>query len=443
MNYSYRYRLNPSDALADQLAWTVDTCRQVYNHFLHRLNRTDDTSAYAEQKRLPDLKKWWTDLKDVHSKVLQKVVQRLYDNLSTLRGRKENGYHVGTLNWKAPGEYRSFTYSQSGFKLKNKSGRARLWLSKLGEIPLTFHRDLPDDAGIKTVTVKQEPTGKWYATFGVETPDDPPEKPTNPEQCVGIDVGILKYAHDTDGTAVGTPDLSDERERLESAQRDRSRKEYDSVNWEKQRRVVAERHADLKRKRRDFLHKLSDYYATEYDLVAVEDLDAKGLVELPGNSRNRAGAAWGTFLRMLEYKCEREGTHFVAVNPRGTTKECASCGVSTEKPLWVREHSCPACGFEADRDANAVVRLRLTGSKIATRFCDGVEYPFSRSCRSRSGTLRINVPRNRRVLVCERIAPRFVNACGDCAPYGHPFGVCKARRGNRKPLPQGAAEGGE
>ncbi len=81
--------------------------------------------------------------------------------------------------------------------------------------------------------------------------------------------------------------------------------EHGSVNWEKQRRVVAERHADLKQKRRDFLHKLSNYYAREYDLVAVEDLDAKGLVELPGNSRNRAGAAWGTFLRMLEYKCKR------------------------------------------------------------------------------------------------------------------------------------------
>jgi transposase len=50
-------------------------------------------------------------------------------------------------------------------------------------------------------------------------------------------------------------------------------------------------------------------------------------------------------------------------DPAGTTKECASCGVETDKPLWVREHSCPACGFEADRDANAVVRLRLTGSK--------------------------------------------------------------------------------
>ena len=299
------------------------------------------------------MKDWWTDLRDVHSKALQKVVQRLYDNLSTLKGRKKNGYNVGELKWKAPGEYQSFTYSQSGFKLKNTSGRTRLWLSKIGDIPITFHRDLADDATIKTVTIKREPTGKWYAILGVETPDDPPEKPDEVTDAVGIDVGILKYVHDSDGTAVESPELSDERERLERAQRNLSRKKHGSNNWEEQHKTVARRHADLKRKRRDFLHKLSGYYASEYDLVAVEDLDVKGLVELSGNSRNRAGASWGTFLRMLEYKCEREGTHFVAVDPRGTTKECASCGVETDKPLWVREHSCPSCGFEADRDANA------------------------------------------------------------------------------------------
>ena len=112
-------------------------------------------------------------------------------------------------------------------------------------------------------------------------------------------------------------------------------------------------YADLQHKRRDFLHKLSAYYAREYDLVAVEDLNVKRMMKSPSNSHNTASAAWRTFLSLLEYKCEREGTHFVAVNPRGTTKECASCGVETDKPLWVREHSCPACGFEADRDANA------------------------------------------------------------------------------------------
>ncbi len=151
--------------------------------------------------------------------------------------------------------------------------------------------------------------------------------------------------------------------RLEREQRKLSRKEHGSNNYEKQRRRVAECHADLKNKRRDFLHKLSNYYAREYDLVAVEDLDAKGLVELDGNSRNRAGAAWGTFLQILEYKCEREGTHFVAIDPAGTTKECAACGVSTDKPLWVRKHSCPSCGFTADRDWNAAWNILSRGIK--------------------------------------------------------------------------------
>jgi len=152
VNYNYRYRLRPSDALAEQLAWTVDTCRQVYNHFLHRLNRIDDTSAYSEQKLLPSIKKWWDDLKSVHSKVLQKVVQRLYDNLSTLKGLKENGHCVGELKWKGKGYYHSFEYSQSGFKLNQTSGRDsdELYLSKIGRIPVVAHRNQPDGAEVKT-----------------------------------------------------------------------------------------------------------------------------------------------------------------------------------------------------------------------------------------------------------------------------------------------------
>jgi putative transposase len=77
----------------------------------------------------------------------------------------------------------------------------------------------------------------------------------------------------------------------------------------------------------------------------------------------RAGAAWGTVLQVLEYNCEREGTHFVAVNPSGTSEEYATCGVSTVKPLWVREHSCPTCGCEADRDANAAWKILSRGMK--------------------------------------------------------------------------------
>ena len=275
MQYNYRYRLDPPEAVAETLLYHVDTCRQLYNHVLYKLNESDEIPArYKIQGTLPDLKSWWDDLGNVHSKVLQMVVKRVYDNLSTLRAQKENGRAVGMLKWKPPREYRSLTYNQSGFKLKNTSGRPVLWLSKIGEIPIDLHRDIPENATIKQVTVKQEPTGEWFATFGINIDEDTPKKPENPERCVGIDVGILKYVHDTNDSAVESPDLSAERERLERAQRNLSRKEHGSANWEQQRQVVAQRHADLKRKRRDFLQKLSNYYATEYDLLAVEDLNA-------------------------------------------------------------------------------------------------------------------------------------------------------------------------
>ncbi|WP_207590572.1 RNA-guided endonuclease TnpB family protein [Halomontanus rarus] len=366
MYYAYKYRLEPSDAQREELDRHRDICRQLYNHTRYRLNEYRENhgelpSMTTLRSELPDLKQWWDGLSDVYSKVLQTVVERLFNNLRSLSALKQNGYGVGQLKWKPPREFRSFTYNQSGFKLDKKGGQTVLSLSKLADIPIRLHREIPDDAALKQVTLKKEPTGEWFATFGVEVDRESPQKPDRPKSAVGIDVGILKYAHDTDGHAIESPDLSAERDRLEREQRKLSRKEHGSNNYEKQRRRVAECHADLKNKRRDFLHKLSNHYAREYDLVAVEDLDAKGLMELPSNSRNRAGAAWGTFLRMLEYKCEREGTHFVAVDPAGTTKECAACGVSTDTPLWVREHSCPSCGFTADRDWNAAWNLLSRG----------------------------------------------------------------------------------
>jgi len=366
MHYAYRFRLDPTPEQRERLDYYRDTCRQLYNHALNEFEQIPESAGTLNQRvrqvrdQLTDLKEWWDELNDLYSTVAQAAVMRIEDSVKALSELKDRGYNVGSLNWKAPQEFRSFTYVQSGFEFDSKNGQPVLSLSKLADIPIVKHREIPDGVTIKEVTIKKEPTGEWFASFAVDGKQTP-EKPTDPERCVGIDVGILKYAHDTDGTAVGSLDLSDERERLERAQRDLSRKEHGSNNWENQRKVVAQRHADLKRKRRDFLHKLSNYYATEYNLVAVEDLDAKGLVELPGNSRNRASAAWGTFKRMLEYKCDREGTHFVAVDPKDTTKECASCGVKPEKPLWVREHSCPACGFEANRDANAAINILSRG----------------------------------------------------------------------------------
>jgi putative transposase len=96
-------------------------------------------------------------------------------------------------------------------------------------------------------------------------------------------------------------------------------------------------------------------------VVAVEDLDVKPMLETSQNAKNKQDAAWSRFLNLLEYKADLHGTHVAKVKPEGTTKECAVCGVETAKPIWVREHSCPACGHTDDRDLNAAKNILYRG----------------------------------------------------------------------------------
>ena len=119
MYYAYKYRLKPSDAHRAELDRHRNICRQLYNHTRYRLNEYQDEhgelpSMTTLRSELPDLKTWWDGLSDVYSKVLQTVVERLFDNLKGLSALKKNGYGVGQLKWKPPREFRSFAYSQSG-----------------------------------------------------------------------------------------------------------------------------------------------------------------------------------------------------------------------------------------------------------------------------------------------------------------------------------------
>jgi hypothetical protein len=133
---------------------------------------------------LPALADWWLDLTPIYSIVLQKAVERIRDNVENLGLAKltSKGYDVGSLNWKNPREYQSFTYRQSGFELDNKSGpngRGLLVLKQLRgdtrKIPIRLHRDLPDHDSITEVTLNNNSTGVWDVSVCSEA--DKPEKP--------------------------------------------------------------------------------------------------------------------------------------------------------------------------------------------------------------------------------------------------------------------------
>ena len=287
---------------------------------------------------LPELKTWWTDLNDVYSKVLQTDIERITRNSTNLGKLKKNGYNVGSLNWKKPREFRSFTYNQSGFKLDQKSGlngRGLLYLSKIGWIPIRLRRDILEDAEIKEVTVKKEPTGAWYASFciDVEQPEKPPVETLDVNDCVGIDLGVRNYIHDSNGLVVDRLDLSNDRERLTREQRALSRKEYESNTWDKQRRTVANVHARMNEKKWDFKNKLAHYYTTHYKGVFLEDVNVKGMLEDPQNTRNKAESGWRDLITIFRHHGKKNGCYVVRVKPENTTLDCASCGTSVYKPL--------------------------------------------------------------------------------------------------------------
>ena len=205
-----------------------------------------------------------------------------------------------------------------------------------------------------------------FVSFGLETDDaDLPDKPTLDEldssNSVGIDLGVLNYIYTSDGKTVEWLDLEDDYERLRREQRKLSRKEQGSSNYEKQRRKIAKLKRHIRWKMLDYQYKLTTWLVREYDAVFVEHLDVKEMLEQSHNARNKQDAAWRQFITLLEYNADLYGCHVIQVDPRGTTKECASCGVETAKHIWVREHSCPACGFETDRDANAAVNVLKRG----------------------------------------------------------------------------------
>ena len=354
MQLTYRFRLYPSRAQEQKLLATLDSCRWLYNHFLERLNQKENGKTprrYELQATLPKLKHEYPELKQAHSKVLQMVLHQLYSNLHILAELKKNGRKVGRLRFKGAGWFKSFTYNQSGFKLVEGSGkRKELWLSKIGAIPIVLHREL--DGEVKQVHIKRERSGKWFACFSVEVKEVP--KLQRVKKAIGIDLGIEHYIADTNGNFVEHPhNIIKSEWRLKREQRRLSRKKRGSMNRAKQRVRLAREYERIRNQRFDFLHKLSQHYVNNYHFIAVEDLDVKELIKIAHNGKNRADAAWATFLYMLTYKAERAGRWVVRVEPRGTTDRCSKCGEVVEKPLWVRVHRCPKCGLELDRDLNA------------------------------------------------------------------------------------------
>lgn len=318
MQLTYKFRLYPREEQEQKLLWTLDKCRFVYNQMLAGLNGQKKPNKYELKRQLPFLKEKYPELKGVYSQALQNEVYRLFWNLKSLSQLKEKGRKVGRLRFKGKGWFKTFTYPQSGFKIVETGRRLDiLHLSKIGNVLIRMHRKV--EGKVKTLTIKRHASGKWFACISVERDDEAERKPLR--KAVGLDVGLRYFLTDSDGRQVEDPKFYKKSlQRIRVEHQRLSRKKKGSRNRERQRVRLARAYENLVNQRDDFLHKLSRFYAENYDLVAVENLNIKGMVRNHNLAGKILDASWGKFLHYLEYKAARAGVQVVNVSPRGTSR---------------------------------------------------------------------------------------------------------------------------
>jgi putative transposase len=130
---------------------------------------------------------------------LQDVLRRLDKAFENFFRRVKQKEKAGFPRFKGKAFFNSLTYPQSGFTIT----ASRLHLSKIGDIKVKLHRQIPAESGtIKTCTVIRE--GRhWYCTLSIALPLSVKKQALS--NLVGIDVGIENFAVLSNGEKIDNP----------------------------------------------------------------------------------------------------------------------------------------------------------------------------------------------------------------------------------------------
>ena len=313
----------------------------VYNYYLEKRIKSYEeekiTFGYTKcANDLTQLKKEKEFLQDVDSISLQQALRHLDTAFQNFFRDKKVGFPKFKSRKNHNRSYTTVCVNHNNIKLENGT----VTLPKIGKIKVRQHRNIPDNYVLKSVTVSQTSSGKYYASILFEYENQVPQ--TEMQKFLGLDFSMHELYVDSNGNC---PEFSRyyrlSEKKLKKEQRKLSKMVKGSRNREKQRVRVSKLHEKVVNQRKDFLHKQSRQIANAYDCVCIA---------------------------FLKYKLEELGKRLVKIDKFFASSQiCSACGYQNPdtKDLSVREWTCPCCQTHHNRDINAAVNIRNEGMRIA------------------------------------------------------------------------------
>jgi putative transposase len=334
---------------------TVETCRRWYNACLEERklaweNEKRNVGKYAQLAKVKGYRRENIFASQVHSHILQVVVQDLDKAFQAFFRRVKHGETPGYPRFKGRNRFDSFGLKEygNGFKLDGR----RLRLSGIGRVRARWHRPL--EGKIKTLRIRRQ-AGEWYACFACEV-EEQPLPPTGRE--IGIDVGLHHLLATSENETLDNPGWYREGQRkLRVIQRRVARRKLGGANRRKAVLSLQSWHEHLSNQRKDYLNKAANQLIAHYDRLALENLHIQGMVHNQYLSKSILDASWAYLKQRLIDKAEEAGRLVVLVSPEDTSKTCCACGsIFADLSLADRWLEC-ACGLSMDRDVNAAINI--------------------------------------------------------------------------------------
>lgn len=220
--------------------------------------------------------------------------------------------------------------------------------------------------------------GKWFLYVTVELPDG---APIDPEDWLGVDLGIRNLAVDSDGERHSGVGVETVRQRMQ-----RLRTVLQPIGTKSAKRHLKRLAGHESRFRSDVNHAISKrIVAKAKDTargIALEDLSGirERTTVRKGQRAMHGGWAFFQLRSFVEYKGRIAGVPVVVVDPRDTSRTCPRCGyVAKANRRSQSRFECQSCGHSDDADhvgavniahRAAVMRPIVAGSGRETHSCD-------------------------------------------------------------------------